>query len=68
MMGIILLTNGKQVNAESHIGWMNNRVSSFRGALGIIDEYCVWTQAQYPLQMAVSAVMFGPARAHDLHF
>jgi hypothetical protein len=35
---------------------MNNGVRSFRGALGIIDEYGVWTQAQYPLQMALSAI------------
>jgi hypothetical protein len=54
MMGIILLTIGKQVNAEGYVGWINNRVRSFRGALGILDEYCVWTQGQYPPQMSTS--------------
>jgi hypothetical protein len=56
LMGVILLAMGKQVNAESHIGWITNRIRSFRGSLGIIDEYCVWTQDQYPSQMALSAL------------
>jgi hypothetical protein len=56
LMGIILLAIGKQVNAESHVGWISNRIRSFRGSLGVLDEYCVWTQAQYPPQMALAAI------------
>jgi hypothetical protein len=37
MFGIILLTMGKQVTAEGFAGWMDNRVRSFRGSLGIPD-------------------------------
>lgn len=43
LMGVILLAIGKQVNAEGHVGW-------------ILDEYCVWTQAQYPPQIALAAI------------
>jgi hypothetical protein len=58
MAGIILLTLGKQVTSEGYQGWMENRVRSFRGSLGIPDGYCVWTAAQFPEQRALSAMNY----------
>lgn len=48
MMGPILLTIGKQVNPAGYSGWLKNRIRSFRGTLGLIEEECIWTDTQYP--------------------
>jgi hypothetical protein len=66
MMGTLLLTIGKQVNSEGYIGWMNNRVRSYTAALGILDEYCVWTSGQYPPQMALAAINAFMSASFDL--
>jgi hypothetical protein len=58
MAGIFLLTLGKQVTSEGYQGWMENRVRSFRGSLGIPEGYCVWTPAQFPEQRALSAMNY----------
>jgi hypothetical protein len=58
MVGIILLTLGKQVTAEGYQGWMENRVRSFRGSLGIPEGYCVWSSANFPNQHALSAMNY----------
>lgn len=49
-IGIILLTIGKSVNPDNYEGWINNRLRTFQGALGILPDYCCWAQSQCPIQ------------------
>jgi hypothetical protein len=71
MVGIILLTLGKNVNPDNYTGWIRNILRTFKGALGIMDDRCCWTEAQCPPQETLAAsytilsVSFGDTETHS---
>jgi len=48
MLGPILLTIGKNIQAEGYPGWITRRVRAFMGTLGLENYNIVWTEATYP--------------------
>ena len=62
--GIILLAIGKGVNPDNYEGWINNRIRTFQGALGILPNHCCWALAQCPVQevLAYKKIMISAKR------
>uniref|UniRef100_A0AAT9JFM3 Nucleocapsid protein n=1 Tax=Macrotermes bellicosus lispivirus 1 TaxID=3133480 RepID=A0AAT9JFM3_9MONO len=65
-IGIILLTIGKSVNPDNYEGWINNRIRTFQGALGILPNHCCWALAQCPVQEVLACSYSFMSASFDL--
>jgi len=52
----IMLTLGKNIQAEGYDGWITKRIRAFMGTLGISSADIIWTQTTYPTLAAMSVL------------
>jgi hypothetical protein len=56
LLGLILLLIGKTVTTAGYQGWVNNRLRTFRGVLGIIEGTFIWTDGTSPAQAVLATL------------
>jgi hypothetical protein len=56
LLGLILLFIGKTVTTAGYQGWVNNRLRTFRGVLGIIEGTFIWTDGTSPAKAVLATL------------
>lgn len=56
LLGLLLLLIGKSVTTQGYVGWVNNRLRTFRGILGIPEDQFIWTIGVVPLQPVLASL------------
>jgi hypothetical protein len=56
LVGLLLLLIGKSVTTVGHEGWVNNRLRTFRGVLGIPEDHFIWVIKTTPPQRVLATV------------
>jgi hypothetical protein len=56
LLGLLLLLIGKSVTTQGYAGWVNNRLKTFRGILGIPEDQFIWTIGVVPLQPVLASL------------
>jgi hypothetical protein len=56
LLGLILLLIGKTVTTAGYQGWVNNRLRTFRGVLGIMEGSFIWTDGSAPSQSILATL------------
>jgi hypothetical protein len=56
MLGLILLTIGKNIQVEGYIRWITKRVRAFMGTLGLENTNIIWVDACYPSIAAMNSI------------
>uniref|UniRef100_A0AAT9JN77 Nucleocapsid protein n=1 Tax=Cryptotermes secundus lispivirus 1 TaxID=3133545 RepID=A0AAT9JN77_9MONO len=56
LLGLILLLIGKSVTTAGYEGWVNNRLRTFRGVLGIQEDEFIWVLRTSPPQRVLASL------------
>jgi hypothetical protein len=56
LLGVLLLLIGRSVTSAGYTGWINNRLRTFRGVLGIMEDHFIWTTNTCPAQRMLATL------------
>lgn len=56
LIGVLLLLTGKSVITAGYKGWVNNRLRTFRGVLGIPEDHFIWVIKTTPPQRVLATL------------
>lgn len=56
LLGLLLLLIGKTVTTAGYDGWVNNRLRTFRGVLGEMEDEFIWVVKTTPIQRVLATL------------